>query len=277
MIALKRDRTDTVIKNKYKGIEKLAWDKKLLLAKRSLLKEEISKIEFESNYWTDAKKQLKKESFGKCAYCEAPTNAVAHGDVEHFRPKSKYWWLAYTYDNYLYSCQICNQLYKSDNFPILSKILPEPKLTATTSDADIDALCGFLSPDPVDILNRYTLDKFLKALKKEKATLLNPYFDNPDTVLAWESDDNLEEVKLIPSKAQYSQIIKDMEAYYGINRVELRSLRYQSFSLFRVFKLTLNDAGVSANTKAQTQKVIDNMKSDKYPFAGMIRYFDKKL
>ena len=43
---------------------------------------------------------------------------VAYGDVEHFRPKSKYWWLAYCYENYLYSCQMCNQRYKKAEFPI---------------------------------------------------------------------------------------------------------------------------------------------------------------
>ena len=55
---------------------------------------------------------------GKCAYCESPTDTVAHGDVEHYRPKSKYWWLAYCYDNYLYACQICNQVHKGDEFPV---------------------------------------------------------------------------------------------------------------------------------------------------------------
>ena len=83
--------------------------------------------------WKAAKPQLKLETGGKCAYCESPTDTVAHGDVEHFRPKSKYWWLAYCYDNYLYACQICNQVHKGDEFPIhatsglwTGPALPEP-------------------------------------------------------------------------------------------------------------------------------------------------------
>jgi hypothetical protein len=47
--------------------------------------------EFNSNVWKVAKPQLKLESGSKCAYCESPTDSVAHGDVEHYRPKSKYW------------------------------------------------------------------------------------------------------------------------------------------------------------------------------------------
>ena len=49
-------------------------------------------LEFKSTVWKAGKPQLKRETGGKCAYCESPTDTVAHGDVEHFRPKSKYWW-----------------------------------------------------------------------------------------------------------------------------------------------------------------------------------------
>ncbi len=56
--------------------------------------------------WKQAKTHLKAETRGKCAYCESATSTVAYGDVEHFRPKSVYCWLAYCYDNFSYSCQI---------------------------------------------------------------------------------------------------------------------------------------------------------------------------
>jgi hypothetical protein len=32
--------------------------------------------------WKKAKKALKSETHGKCAYCESDTEKVAHGDVE---------------------------------------------------------------------------------------------------------------------------------------------------------------------------------------------------
>src|SRR4051812_10882784 len=39
-----------------------------------------------------------------CAYCQSDLPHNDPGDVEHFRPKSEYWWLAYEFANYLLSC-----------------------------------------------------------------------------------------------------------------------------------------------------------------------------
>lgn len=41
----------------------------------------------------------------KCAYCES---GVEDRHVEHYRPKSSYYWLAYSWDNLLISCSTCN-------------------------------------------------------------------------------------------------------------------------------------------------------------------------
>ncbi len=85
---------------------------------------------------------------GKCAYCETRIRAGYPGDVEHYRPKAEvkeprdrgnrddvgcgarsrrwraatkpgYWWLAYRWDNYLYSCSRCNS-WKANSFPLRS-------------------------------------------------------------------------------------------------------------------------------------------------------------
>jgi uncharacterized protein (TIGR02646 family) len=80
---------------------------------------------------SDIKTILRKSQFGKCAFCESNVAAIAHGDIEHYRPK-KYWiqndrtgekgpgyyWLAYNFNNLLFSCQICNQRFKKNYFPI---------------------------------------------------------------------------------------------------------------------------------------------------------------
>ncbi len=61
-----------------------------------------------------------------CVYCGRSLDEFP-GDVEHFRPKSSvdgdpshggYWWLAYSFHNYFLSCSICNQIYKSNRFPV---------------------------------------------------------------------------------------------------------------------------------------------------------------
>lgn len=52
-----------------------------------------------------------------CAYC---LKELADGDeVEHFRPKSVYWWLAYDFSNYFLACHRCNRgSVKGTRFPL---------------------------------------------------------------------------------------------------------------------------------------------------------------
>lgn len=276
MIALEHIRTPQAIKAKYRGADKREKDKELLSAQRDFLNNPSKPIKFKSTYWKTAKTQLKKESNGKCAYCEATTDVVAHGDVEHYRPKSIYWWLAYTYDNYLYSCQICNQSYKSNNFPILANPYPEPNINANTTDNIIEQLAGKISPDPIDISLNYTLEDYLLEHKKEKPLLINPYFDEPNIYFAYEVDDNSKEVKVVASRTIYSDYLGAAEDYYGINRIELKNIRYLVFTKFRAFKMAYN-ALTDLNVKNEVKKQIDDMLSNKYLFAGMNRYFNDKL
>lgn len=53
---------------------------------------------------------------GKCAYCECKLGVIY--PVEHFRPKSTYYWLASEWTNLLPSCSDCNTLVKLDVFPL---------------------------------------------------------------------------------------------------------------------------------------------------------------
>lgn len=68
----------------------------------------------------------------KCCFCESKITHISYGDVEHYRPKGGYkqddseplqplgyYWLAYTWDNLLLSCTLCNQQYKKNLFPLL--------------------------------------------------------------------------------------------------------------------------------------------------------------
>jgi hypothetical protein len=102
--------------------------------------------------WRDYKTEFVKAQHGKCGYCESHVLSVYVGDVEHYRPKGAleelpadrakwgrerqdagtvegrvldpvcergYWWLAYEWENYLLSCQICNEYWKKCLFPVL--------------------------------------------------------------------------------------------------------------------------------------------------------------
>ena len=44
--------------------------------------------------------------------------AIDWSPVEHFRPKSSYWWLTWTWDNLLFACQWCNTKHKRSQFPL---------------------------------------------------------------------------------------------------------------------------------------------------------------
>jgi uncharacterized protein (TIGR02646 family) len=52
-----------------------------------------------------------------CAYCLDIVGRPGE-DVEHYRPKDLYWFLAYNPSNYLSSCRRCNSSRKSNRFPL---------------------------------------------------------------------------------------------------------------------------------------------------------------
>jgi hypothetical protein len=105
---------------------------------------------------------------------------------------------------------------------------------------------------------------------------LNPYFEDPVTYFAYEIDDITEEVRIIPTKPEYNGYIKAAEDYYGINRIELRNVRYSIFTKFRAFKMAYK-ALTDALVKKEVKKQIDDMLSPKYLFACMNRFSEGKL
>lgn len=99
----------------------------------ALSADELLKYEFKSSVYggKHVKEALKRIQHDKCCFCEAKLSHVSHGDVEHFRPKAGwiqadgdalsrpgYWWLAYDFSNLYLSCQLCNQSYKRNYFPL---------------------------------------------------------------------------------------------------------------------------------------------------------------
>jgi hypothetical protein len=228
------------------------------------------KYAFNASAWKPAKGQLKKESGGKCAYCEAPTDVVAHGDVEHFRPKSTYWWLAFCYDNYLFSCQICNQTYKGDNFPVSGTVAtPPPMPLVKPTGAALDLLAASLVLDAT-----LKTDADVIALwAAEDADLPNPYLENPEPLLAYEVDAANEEVWVRSTGGgRADRAIKAAEDLLGINREELRRERYVNFLTLAAFKAIL-DAGPSLTIRQLAEREVRRMQAAKEPFAGMRRYF----
>ena len=67
----------------------------------------------------DIKTSLSVIYKNKCAFCE---QRVEQAHIEHYRPKSTYFWLAYSWDNLLLACPDCNQA-KSNHFLIENEIV----------------------------------------------------------------------------------------------------------------------------------------------------------
>lgn len=75
-------------------------------------------------------KALSRAQHKKCCYCEGRLK-TQFNHVEHYRPKGRavrepgcnlrhgYWWLAFTWENLLFSCSSCNSPGKGDQFPLL--------------------------------------------------------------------------------------------------------------------------------------------------------------
>lgn len=99
------------------------------ILKSSNRKEAFDKNILDSNY-VDSKHRYKVGSVQKrlveiynlkCAYCEKSLlDAPKH--IEHYRPKSIYYWLPYSWDNLLLCCGECNSS-KGVKFPILNSMV----------------------------------------------------------------------------------------------------------------------------------------------------------
>jgi hypothetical protein len=275
---LERLRTAASIPPAFRGAGRVARS-------RDLIQRRVAgTLEFNSNVWKAAKPQLKLETGGKCAYCESPTDTVAHGDVEHYRPKSKYWWLAYCYDNYLYACQICNQVHKGDEFPVhaTSGVWTGPPLPEPPTPEAIAALSEKLTPDALELNAGHALAEFLVAAGKEKAGLVDPYVTDPDPLFKWVANDVLKVVKVAAASDHVAatRAFEGAEASYGLNREELKRNRWKTYTDFVVLKDSLKAfeaAGIESALQQRIRDQIETMTQVDAPYAGMVRYFVKEF
>ncbi|HQU85886.1 MAG TPA: hypothetical protein PKY59_22360 [Pyrinomonadaceae bacterium] len=278
MIKLIRTRTHPPIHPNFCGAKRIEINLKLLKQKRDGELEKKGEKKWNSAIWKESKLQLLIESKNKCAYCETPTRVVAYGDVEHFRPKSFYWWLVYSYENYLPSCGACNQEYKKDFFDLddTTKKLKGPQILSTMTDAELEELAALLTVDPVDEHAGAALADFIKETGDETALLINPYFEDPAQILAYRPILETREVVVVAAKPAYEKRIRACEKLFGINRKELLDLRFEKYATYMTFRHSLEDAGISAATRNSIRNRIDALKADDSAYAGMLRYFEDK-
>lgn len=132
-----------------------------------------------SNCYKKSREQLEKQFYEKCAYCE--TEYLANSDtwIEHYRPKSEYYWLAYEWSNLLPTCTKCNRN-KRNYFPLINKAgkIKKPPL----SNGKLDT--SKCKADTASLLN-------------EQAFVLHPKIDNPKDYLDFRINSNCTGIEII--------------------------------------------------------------------------------
>ncbi|WP_309607946.1 hypothetical protein [Flavobacterium sp.] len=103
----------------------ISWTENYLIAKSNYEQNKtpenkniFEKAEKKYNHET-VKTALKSMFHNKCAFCESNITQVYAGDIEHFRPKSKFPEFCFEWENLLFACSVCNgKSNKGDKFPL---------------------------------------------------------------------------------------------------------------------------------------------------------------
>ncbi len=114
------------------------------------------------SHWRGFHADLERVFFGICAYCEEFTP----GEVDHFRPKSKFPRLVYSWSNWLFACHDCNQA-KSDTWPTIGFV--DPCATSVSDRPELyftfDTLTGFIKPhESLDARRREMAEATIREL-----------------------------------------------------------------------------------------------------------------
>lgn len=173
----------------------------------------------------DVKTALNAHYHYKCCYCEQRVEA---GQVEHYRPKNRYWWLAYSWDNLMRVCPQCN-LHKSNNFEISGN-----RASYQPQDLpQIHSLCGaynqmespsLLNPECDDLEDMWKFD--------ERGNIFSPYYRGKYTI------DNLclNRVPLVDSRIEIYRELEDevlgIYTIYGNNKNVLLNQLYPVIEKF---------------------------------------------
>jgi hypothetical protein len=189
------------------------------------------------------KEALIKAQHDKCFLCESKITHIAHGDVEHFRPKAGYrqsasdklqkpgyYWLAYEWGNLFLACQICNQVFKKNLFP-----LANPKARATSHK---------------------------KPAAKEEPIFIDPSKEDPELFIAFRRE--------VPFPIGNNPRARATIQGLGLDRPKLNERRLERYELLRsLYMLTQMNQPEPESSRAKGLLV--SMTRDSAPFASMAR------
>jgi uncharacterized protein (TIGR02646 family) len=197
---------------------------------------------------SEVKRSLEKLQDYKCCFCESNVSAISHGDVEHYRPKAGwvqgdepinkpgYFWLAYDWDNLLLSCQICNQKYKKNHFPLI---------TETTR-----------------------AKKHSDDISKEDPYLIHPVNDDPEEHIEFNNE--------VPKAKNGSNRGKVTIEKLGLDRSLLNEKRRVTFNTVARLYKTAKALPNHVSEKQEAKNYLLSLQNDDVEYASMLRCFFKK-
>ncbi len=133
--------------------------------------------------WSYYSETLGENSIGNCWYCERQCQAVGGWapTVDHFRPRSLFPELSYSWPNWIFSCRRCNEENKGDNWAGYGYVDPSAIDAADRPDQyfEYDLESGRIIPksDISDTDQQRAWDT-IDDLGLCKTDLVNPRFDS---------------------------------------------------------------------------------------------------
>lgn len=137
---------DTEVKQKFKEFRErkdVKAQELYLLTKCPTI---VSK-DFDS-FWSDLKPIFWQKQGQRCAICEKTLQDRGNSHIEHYRPKTNYWWLAYEPQNYYVACSECNSYEKGTQFPFATGSLQVSYETKDKIAEEIPLLINPLLENP---------------------------------------------------------------------------------------------------------------------------------
>lgn len=190
------------------------------------------KFEFKASVYghKSVKDALKKAQHHKCCFCEKKTES---GDVEHFRPKSGYYWLAYEWDNLFYCCPKCNRSFKRNLFSL----------------AD----------------DSKRAESHLDNIDDEEALLIHPAKENPEELIEF--------IGIHPKAVNGNRKGSVTIEKTGIDRPFLNENRLEAYKTLKIIHdiANMNDNAIDISLKNQAIQKLNESLTDSSEYSSMIR------
>ena len=236
-------------------VEKDLSDIPSILTKKS--REEVFDANVASSSYCDKKNKYKVGSVQnklyeiynlKCAYCERELlDAPKH--IEHYRPKSTYYWLAYSWDNLFLCCGKCNSAkgkkFETKESAVVYNNEPFSDIHTLGKSYDILEKPKIINPEKEDVLDLIFFDKNAKIYSDDervKHTIENVCNLNRDELIERRIRIINDFIKRMNGHYFYFKKTKDIEAFLPeIENFIEKCKKENEFYAFRYFILNNSD------------------------------------